>query len=170
MLALLPDNYKPDFILQCLFLRCFPAETRSHFLQEKISDPRALALKADELFQSRNLLADLPNNSAQVNTVVSCADLACWQKDPLLQLQLYSSFGSPRPLIPKVLCVKMFLGLPRTLGSGQGCVSTANRARSRPMFVFLFLGFLFLGEGSPMFTWIWLVSFLPAKVSVISSQ
>ena len=63
MLALLPDDYKPDFILRGLFLRCLPIEVRSHLLQEKISDPRALALKADELFQSRvsspvNLLAE----------------------------------------------------------------------------------------------------------------
>ena len=63
MLALLPDNYKPDFILCGLFLRRLPIEVRSHLLQEKISDPRALALKADKLFQSRvsspvNLLAE----------------------------------------------------------------------------------------------------------------
>ena len=63
MLALLPDDYKPDFILCGLFLRHLPIEVRSHLLQEKISDPRALALKADKLFQSRvsspvNLLAE----------------------------------------------------------------------------------------------------------------
>ena len=63
MLALLPDDHKPDFILRGLFLRRLPIEVRSHLLQEKISDPRALALKADELFQSRvsspvNLLAE----------------------------------------------------------------------------------------------------------------
>ena len=53
MLALLPDNYKPDFILRGLFLRRLPIEVRSHLLQERIADPCALALKADELFQSR---------------------------------------------------------------------------------------------------------------------
>ena len=63
MLALLPDDYKPDFILHGLFLRRLPIEVCSHLLQEKISDPRALALKADKLFQSRvsspvNLLAE----------------------------------------------------------------------------------------------------------------
>ena len=63
MLALLPDNYKPNFILRGLFLRRLPIEVRSHLLQKKISDPRALALKADEPFQSRvsspvNLLAE----------------------------------------------------------------------------------------------------------------
>ena len=63
MLALLPDDYKPDFILPRLFLRRLPIEVRSLLLQEKISDPPALALKADELFQSRvsspvNLLAE----------------------------------------------------------------------------------------------------------------
>ena len=61
---LLPDDYKPDFILRGLFLRRLPIEVRSHLLQEKILDPRALALKADEhFFKSRvsspvNLLAE----------------------------------------------------------------------------------------------------------------
>ena len=63
MLELLPENYKPDFILRGLFLRRLPIEARSHLLQEKILDPCALALKADKLFQSRvsspvNLLAE----------------------------------------------------------------------------------------------------------------
>ena len=64
MLALLPDNYKPDFILRGLFLRRLPIDVRSHLLCEKVDDPRALALKADELYQSRvspsavNLLAN----------------------------------------------------------------------------------------------------------------
>ena len=63
MLALLPDDYKPDFILRGLFLRRRPIEVRSHLLQEKILNPHALALKADKLFQSRvsspvNLLAE----------------------------------------------------------------------------------------------------------------
>ena len=63
MLALLPDVYKPDFILRGLFLRRLPVEVRSHLLQEKISDSPALALKADKLFQSKvsspvNLLAE----------------------------------------------------------------------------------------------------------------
>ena len=63
MLALLPDDYKPDFILCGLFLRFLLIEVCSNLLQEKISDPRALALKTDELFQSRvsspvNLLAE----------------------------------------------------------------------------------------------------------------
>ena len=63
MLALLPDDYKPDFILRGLFLRRLPIEVRSHLLQEKILNPHNLALKADKLFQSRvfspvNLLAE----------------------------------------------------------------------------------------------------------------
>ena len=62
--ALPPNDYKPDFILCDLFLHCLPADGCSHLLQEKVSDPRALALKTDKLFQSRvfspvNLLADL---------------------------------------------------------------------------------------------------------------
>ena len=51
MLALLPDDYKPDLILRGLFLRRLPIKVRSHLLQEKILDPRALALKADEQFK-----------------------------------------------------------------------------------------------------------------------
>ena len=62
MIALLPEEYNPDFILRGLFLRGLSIEVRLHLLQKKISDPCALALKADELFQSRvyspvNLLA-----------------------------------------------------------------------------------------------------------------
>ena len=53
MLALLPDDYKPNFILRGLFLHHLPTEVWSHLLQEKISDPWALALKGDELFQSK---------------------------------------------------------------------------------------------------------------------
>ena len=53
MLALLPDDYKPDFILRGLFLQCLPLDVRSYLHCEKVSDPRALALKADELYQSR---------------------------------------------------------------------------------------------------------------------
>ena len=44
MLGLLLDDYKPDFILRGLFLRRLPILVRSHLLQEKISEPRALAL------------------------------------------------------------------------------------------------------------------------------
>ena len=73
MLALLPDNYKPDFILRGLFLRRLPIKVCSHLLQEKISDPHALALKADKLFQSRvsspvNLLAE---QEARVSAVAT---------------------------------------------------------------------------------------------------
>ena len=66
MLALL-HHYKLDFILRGLFLRHIPSDVGSHLLQEKVLDPRALALKADELFQSKtlspvNLLSDLQDN------------------------------------------------------------------------------------------------------------
>ena len=79
MLALLPDDYKPDFILRGLFLRRLPIDVRSHLLCEKVSDPRALVLKADELYQSRvspssvNLLTDNFGESLQVNLVSSRA-------------------------------------------------------------------------------------------------
>ena len=79
MLALLPDDYKPDFILRGLFLQRLPIDVRSHLLREKVSDPKALALKADELYQSRvspysiNLLANDFGKSLQVNLVSSRA-------------------------------------------------------------------------------------------------
>ena len=79
MLALLPDDYKPDFILRGLFLRRLPIDVRSHLLREKVDDPRALALKADKLYQSRvspsamNLLSDDFGDALQVNLVSSRA-------------------------------------------------------------------------------------------------
>ena len=59
MLALFPYNYKPDFILR-----------------EKVSDPGALAFKADECSQSRvsssvNLLSEVLEDSLQVSAVSS---------------------------------------------------------------------------------------------------
>ena len=53
MLALLPDDYNPDFILRgCFSDASLYVDVRSHLLRKKVSDPRALALKADELCQS----------------------------------------------------------------------------------------------------------------------
>ena len=52
MLALVPEDFKPGFIFQGLFLRRLPAEVRAHLLQEDIADPRALSLKADKLYHS----------------------------------------------------------------------------------------------------------------------
>ena len=73
MLALLPDDYKPDFILRGLFLRRLLIDVRSHLLREKLSNPRALALKANELYQSRVLssLLNLLSEDLQVNLVSS---------------------------------------------------------------------------------------------------
>ena len=39
MLALLPDHYKPDFILRGLFLRRLPIDVQSQLFSEKVSDP-----------------------------------------------------------------------------------------------------------------------------------
>ena len=77
MLALLPDDYKPDFILRGLFFRCLPINVQSHLLHKKVSYTRALALKADELNHSRvspssvNHLSDDLGDSLQVNLVSS---------------------------------------------------------------------------------------------------
>ena len=88
MLALLPDDYKPDFILRGLFLRRLPIDVRSHLLRKKVSDPQALALKADELYQSRvspsavNLLANDFGESLQVNLVSSHARVPSRPRTP----------------------------------------------------------------------------------------
>ena len=73
MLALLLDDYKPDFILRGLFLQRLHIIVRSHLLREKISNPRALALKADELYQNRVLSSSLNllSEDLQVNHVSS---------------------------------------------------------------------------------------------------
>jgi len=57
MLHLLPEDHKPGFFVRGHFLRRLPAEIRSHLLQEDIKDPRALARKADELWQNSNVAA-----------------------------------------------------------------------------------------------------------------
>ena len=74
MLALYPDDVKPDFVFRGLFLRRLPIEMRAHLLRESIDDPIEMALKADELHQNRvssaaaNILADF-SDDALVNAV-----------------------------------------------------------------------------------------------------
>ena len=75
MLVLLPDDYKPDFILGGLFLRCLP-KVLAHLLQEKISDPCALALKGDKLFQ------DLFSNESPSWTSRGCSSQHCFHQNP----------------------------------------------------------------------------------------
>ena len=76
MLALYPDDVKPDFVFRGLFLRRLPVEMRAHLLRESIDDPIEMALKADELHQNRvssaaaNILASSPDD-ALVNTVTN---------------------------------------------------------------------------------------------------
>ena len=53
MLALLPEDHKPCFFLRGAFLKRLPADVRAHLVRDSISDPVALALKADEIYQSR---------------------------------------------------------------------------------------------------------------------
>ena len=52
MLDLLPEDHKPGFFICGYFLCRLPAEIHSHLIQEDIKKPRALAKKADELWQS----------------------------------------------------------------------------------------------------------------------
>ena len=53
MLALLPVGHKPCFFLRGAFLKRLPADVRAHLLRDDFSDPIFLALKADEIYQSR---------------------------------------------------------------------------------------------------------------------
>ena len=53
MLALLPLDHKPCFFLRGAFLKRLPADIRAHLLRDDFSDPITLALKADEIYQSR---------------------------------------------------------------------------------------------------------------------
>ena len=49
MFALLPDDYKQDFILRGLFFRRLSIYVRSHLLCKKVFNPRALALTKPSL-------------------------------------------------------------------------------------------------------------------------
>lgn len=53
MLMLLPEDEKPGFFFRGLFMDRLPADVRSHLLTESISDPRRMALRADELWTIR---------------------------------------------------------------------------------------------------------------------
>ena len=53
MLTLLPLGHKPCFFLRGAFLKRLPADVRAHLLRDDFSDPIALALKADEIYQSK---------------------------------------------------------------------------------------------------------------------
>ena len=53
MLALLPLGHKPCFFLRGAFLKRLPADDSVHLLRDDFSDPIDLALKADEIYQSR---------------------------------------------------------------------------------------------------------------------
>ena len=69
MLALYPEDVKPDFVFRGLFLRRLPIEMRAHLLRESIDDLIEMALKADELHQNRvlsaaaNILADFSDDA-----------------------------------------------------------------------------------------------------------
>jgi len=53
MLVLLPEDEKPGFFFRGLFMDRLPADIRAHLLSESISDPRRMALRADELLMVR---------------------------------------------------------------------------------------------------------------------
>lgn len=51
MLALVPADYKVDFLFRGFFLSQLPSNIRSHLFNADFSDPRSLSEKADELWQ-----------------------------------------------------------------------------------------------------------------------
>ena len=53
ILALLPIVHKLCFFLLGAFLKRLPTDVRAHLLRDDFSDPISLALKADDLYQSR---------------------------------------------------------------------------------------------------------------------
>ena len=53
MLVLLPEDEKQGFFFRGLFMDHLPADIRAHLLSEPISDPRGMALGADELWMVR---------------------------------------------------------------------------------------------------------------------
>ena len=102
MLTWLPCNYKPD--LGGLYLCRLPSDVQSHLFQEKVSDPRGLALKANELFQSKtsspvNLLSE--DELVQVNAVSTRTHPSCPSTVPLPENQLLWL----HPTVPLVLLV-----------------------------------------------------------------
>ena len=112
MLALLPDDYKLDFILRGLFLQHLPIDVCSHLLRKKVSDLRALALLADKLYQSRvspssvNLLTNNFGESLQVNLVSSSPRTL---KTPYpVKIPLFKRYPTPAPMTrtptPSGLC------------------------------------------------------------------
>ena len=88
MLALLPEDFKPGFIFRGLFLRSLPADVQAHLLQ----DPRALSLKAEELYHSLvsssvNVLSSEETLDSQIVNAVRGPSSANRGLQPRLQLQ-----------------------------------------------------------------------------------
>ena len=52
MLSLLPAGHEACFFLRGPFLKCLPADVRSHLVLDATSDPLTLALCADKIHQS----------------------------------------------------------------------------------------------------------------------
>ena len=110
MLALLPEDYKPGFILRGLFLRRLPSEVRAHLLQEDIRDPRALSLKADELYQSHvspqvNILStDDSFESQSVNAVRGLSSSASRSRRSSLSSNVSSAVGPRSASSSSTLC------------------------------------------------------------------
>ena len=59
MLILFPEEEKPGFYFEGLFMDRLPANIRSHLLTESISNPQRMALQADELWTIPEKPADV---------------------------------------------------------------------------------------------------------------
>ena len=77
-----------------------PSDVRSHLLQEKVSDPRALTLKADKLFQCKtlspvNFLYNLQDDYVQVNAVSTRTFPTCPSQAPPAPSTCFPSSPGP---------------------------------------------------------------------------
>jgi len=69
MLMLLPEDEKPGFFFRGLFMDRLPADIRAHLLSESISDPRGMALRADELWTIRGRSLPVQSLTEQIEDV-----------------------------------------------------------------------------------------------------
>ena len=53
ILTLLPADHQACFFLQGAFLKCLPSDVRAHLVYDSTSDPLALALCANKIYQSQ---------------------------------------------------------------------------------------------------------------------
>ena len=90
MLALLPEGYSPDFLLNNLFLQRIPADVRDHLVIKKFAKSRDLVPEADQLWISRRPVPIISSVTAEAKL----ADVAA--EDEILAIP--QPANSRRPL------------------------------------------------------------------------